>query len=80
MNSPLRFLMATAAGAALMAPASAQTTVTLLPSKDTTLYQNASGSVANGGGTRILIGRISGGGGTGGNTGGNTGGGTGGGT
>ena len=50
------------AGLTLALSLPAQTAVTLLPARDTTLYQSATGSIANGSGTRIFVGRNSGGG------------------
>ena len=63
--APTSALMSTRtllAGMTLALSLPAQTAVTLLAARDTTLYQSATGSIANGSGTRIFVGRNSGGG------------------
>lgn len=48
----------TAALCATTIALSAQTTVTILPAKDTTLYENINGDLANGAGPSVFIGRV----------------------
>ncbi len=58
MTSPLAKFVVSTAVAALSAPAVSQTTVTISADKDTTLYEEASGSLANGSGTGLFCGVV----------------------
>jgi len=58
MTASLAKLVASAALVAFCPPLVAQTTVTLTSDKDTTLYEEASGSLANGSGTSVFCGVV----------------------
>jgi len=51
-----RALVIAATLVAAVSPASAQTTITITADKDTTLYESATGALANGAGTRMFVG------------------------
>jgi len=63
MNSTLvRLSLVTSAIVAGISSTAAQTTISIVATKDTTLYESATGTVANGGGTHMFVGRVGGGG------------------
>jgi hypothetical protein len=63
MNSTLaKFSLATTIVVASISSAAAQTAISIVPNKDTTLYESASGSLAGGGSSYVFVGRVGGGG------------------